>query len=235
MDDEVTVKARQELEMPVLCRLVVDTSPMPMACVEGAAHIIRYVNAAFCDLAGKPKNDVVGKEFSAAVIAGDECLALFDRVSRTGQPETRTGEYWSYVMWPVLAADGRRVAIMMQATETASFHNQAIAVNQALVVASVHQHELTETAETLNVQLQAEMAQRKLAEEALRASEGQLRALLESASQGVVAVDESGRMVLVNAKTEEMFGYTRDELLGQSLEVMLPERFRTAHAEYLQH
>ena len=243
MDDEVTVKARQELEMPVLCRLVVDTSPMPMACVEGAAHIIRYVNAAFCDLAGKPKNDVVGKEFSAAVIAGDECLALFDRVSRTGQPETHKRDedsashplYWSYVMWPVLAADGRRVAIMMQATETASFHNQAIAVNQALVVASVRQHELTETAETLNVQLQAEIAQRKLAEEALRASEGQLRALLESASQGVVAVDESGRMVLVNAKTEEMFGYTRDELLGQSLEVMLPERFRTAHAEYLQH
>jgi PAS domain S-box-containing protein len=42
-------------------------------------------------------------------------------------------------------------------------------------------------------------------------------------------------MVLVNAKTEEMFGYTRDELVGQPLEVVLPERHRTAHGEHLRH
>ena len=75
---------------------------------------------------------------------------------------------------------------------------------------------------------------RKQAQEALAASESRLRALLNSASQGVVAIDESGRMVLVNVKIEEMFGYTRDELLGQPLEVMLPERYRTAHDEDLQ-
>ena len=77
-------------------------------------------------------------------------------------------------------------------------------------------------------------AQRKI-EEALAASESRFRALLESASQGVVAVDESGRIVLVNAKTEEMFGYTRDELLGQPLEILLPERYRAVHAEHLRH
>jgi PAS domain S-box-containing protein len=81
----------------------------------------------------------------------------------------------------------------------------------------------------------SEIAQRKRAEEALAMSESRLRALLESASQGVVAVDKSGHMVLVNTKTEEMFGYTRDELLGQPLDIMLPERYRTAHAEHLQH
>jgi PAS domain S-box-containing protein len=75
---------------------------------------------------------------------------------------------------------------------------------------------------------------RKQAQEALAASESRLRALLNSASQGVVAIDESGRMVLVNVKIEEMFGYTRDELLGQPLEVLLPERYRTAHDEHLQ-
>jgi PAS domain S-box-containing protein len=75
---------------------------------------------------------------------------------------------------------------------------------------------------------------RKQAQEALAASENRLHALLDSASQGVVAVDESGRMVLVNAKIEEMFGYTRDELLGQPLEVMLPVGYRTAHGGHLQ-
>jgi len=80
----------------------------------------------------------------------------------------------------------------------------------------------------------SDITARKQAQEALAASENRLRALLESASQGVVAVDESWRMVLVNAKIEEMFGYTRDELLGQPLEVMLPERYRTAHDQHLQ-
>jgi PAS domain S-box-containing protein len=80
-----------------------------------------------------------------------------------------------------------------------------------------------------------DISEQRKTEEALAASESRFRALLDSASQGVVAIDESGRMVLVNGKTEEMFGYTREELLGQPLEILLPERYRTAHGEHLQH
>ncbi len=80
-----------------------------------------------------------------------------------------------------------------------------------------------------------DVSELKRTEEALLASEARWRALLESASQGVVAVDESGRIVLVNVKTEEMFGYKRDELLGQSLGILLPERFRKADAGHVPH
>ncbi len=73
---------------------------------------------------------------------------------------------------------------------------------------------------------------RKRAEQALAASEGRLRALLESAAQGVVAADETGCILLVNARTEELFGYSRDELLGQPLELIVPERFRGVHANH---
>jgi PAS domain S-box-containing protein len=68
--------------------------------------------------------------------------------------------------------------------------------------------------------------------EALRKSEGTVRALLESASQGVVATDRTGRIILVNAKTERMFGYTREEILGQQLEILLPEKFRESHVHH---
>jgi PAS domain S-box-containing protein len=71
--------------------------------------------------------------------------------------------------------------------------------------------------------------ERRRAEEALAASEARFRALLESAPQGVIAIDENGLVVLVNARTEEMFGYSRDELLGQTLDILLPERYRAAH------
>ena len=60
-------------------------------------------------------------------------------------------------------------------------------------------------------------------------SEKMLVALLESASQAIVSVDRGGRIVLANRRAEEMFGYTRDELLGARIELLLPESRRPAH------
>jgi len=73
---------------------------------------------------------------------------------------------------------------------------------------------------------------RKRAEEALRKSEVRARAYLESASEGIVIVDERGRIVSVNARTEHMFGYARDELAGRTLELLVPERLRDLHARH---
>lgn len=66
-------------------------------------------------------------------------------------------------------------------------------------------------------------------EEALALSERKARALLEQAAEGIVVIDPAGCIEMVNAKAEAMFGYTRVELVGQPLEVLLPERFRGAH------
>jgi two-component system sensor kinase FixL len=88
--------------------------------------------------------------------------------------------------------------------------------------------------------LREEIAARHLAEEKLRrhmeaellASEDKLRSYFEAASQAILGVSRDGRISLVNRRTEEMFGYTRDELLGQVLEVLLPERFRGLHVSH---
>jgi len=69
-------------------------------------------------------------------------------------------------------------------------------------------------------------------EEALRDSEKRAYALIEAVSEGVIVVDAAGRLVMVNAKTEEMFGYGRGELLGQPLEVLVPSRHRESHVQH---
>src|ERR1035438_750016 len=71
--------------------------------------------------------------------------------------------------------------------------------------------------------------QEKMSDNRLAAA--QFRALLDSASQGMIGVDCEGTIHLVNRKAEEMFGYTDRELLGQSIEVLVPAVVRPIHVE----
>ena len=69
--------------------------------------------------------------------------------------------------------------------------------------------------------------------------EERFRALLDSAPDAMVVVDQDGKIVLVNSQTEKLFGYGREELLGQPVEVLVPERFWAEHSrhrsKYVQH
>ena len=167
----------QEFELPRLCRYFSDLSPQPMVAVEGTKHVVRHANEAFARLSGKPRGELIGSPFNEAVPEGADngCLALLDRVYRTGTPENLAEQhhksrtppaYWSYAVWAILGPDDRPAGVMIQVTdvtETALFRSQTTEMNQALVLSSVRQHELTATADDLNVSLKAsELEYRRL-------------------------------------------------------------------------
>src|SRR5438093_1239522 len=67
-----------------------------------------------------------------------------------------------------------------------------------------------------------------------RQSDQLFQLVVEAAPTGMILLDRAGRTVLVNAQVEKLFGYSRTELLGQPIEVLVPARFRGQHPGYVE-
>jgi two-component system, NtrC family, sensor kinase len=154
---------------------LLELAHLPVALTEGRSHSVRYVNPAFCTLLGKGQEELIGRDLIEILPDGNECLVLLDRVYRTREPASRAAHdqsgYRSYDIWSVLAQGNHPSGIVIQVRETTAAQPQAIAMNEALLVSAVRQHEAIEAAETLNAKLELEMQQRKDAETALLRSE----------------------------------------------------------------
>jgi formate hydrogenlyase transcriptional activator len=80
-----------------------------------------------------------------------------------------------------------------------------------------------------------DFTERNRAEEAVRASENRFRSLFEFSPDAIITSDASGKIREVNGRAGEFFGYARGELIGQSIDVLVPERFRQGHPAHRKH
>src|SRR6478672_9596340 len=63
------------------------------------------------------------------------------------------------------------------------------------------------------------------------AGERRFQQVVEAAPSAMVMIDRAGKIVMVNTQAERIFGYSRAELVGQPVEMLVPERFRSHHSE----
>jgi two-component system, chemotaxis family, sensor kinase Cph1 len=72
-----------------------------------------------------------------------------------------------------------------------------------------------------------------LPQEALRESEERMRAILQTAVEGIITIDERGVIELINPAAESLFGYTRAEVKGKNVSILMPTPYREEHDRYL--
>jgi PAS domain S-box-containing protein len=77
-----------------------------------------------------------------------------------------------------------------------------------------------------------DITKRKSVELSLQKSEAHSRQLIESAPDGVIIMSKSGMIQTINQRTEILFGYERDELIGQMVEILIPQNFRAGHTKH---
>jgi PAS domain S-box-containing protein len=180
-----------------------DFAPIGYTSLDGKGRI-REINLTGATILGRERSRLLGTLFSTAVAKGE--LSAFRghlRQCRQGSGLVTTEL--------TLALHGRNPAPVQL---------HSVPIRDPVSQTTMYRTTITDISGRVRV------------EEALRESEEGQRTLFESAPDPIVVVDAAGRMERVNRQAEVLFGYQRSELIGQTVEMLIPERFRGHHEQH---
>jgi PAS domain S-box-containing protein len=208
MDEDDILRGRAaDPPAEVRFRSLFSRTPHPMAVLAPDGRI-QEVNAALADLAGVAADDLVERPFTEAPWwGGGEAAAerLAEALRRAAAGEACREEL------DARAGDGRELVLDWAILPVCDEAGRALQL----------------VAEARDV------TEAKWAERALRISEAKFAGIVSIASDAIISIDESQSILHFNTGAETIFGWRAEEVLGRSIDVLIPERFRGAHREHV--
>ncbi|HZS00744.1 MAG TPA: PAS domain S-box protein [Chloroflexota bacterium] len=190
-------------------RAFVDAAPDGIVAVDRAGRIV-LVNSRAEQLFGYAREELLGQPVEVLVPAGLRAQHERDRERYTAAPRTRP--MGAGLALTARRKDGSELPVEISLSPLGEGEDQLV----MSIIRDVSERRAAD-AEQARLLAQAE------------AAEARFRAFVEAAPDGIVVVDATGKIVLVNSQAEKMFGYAREELLGQLVEILVPERFHQQH------
>jgi PAS domain S-box-containing protein len=219
-----------------------DFAPIGYATLDEKGHI-REINLTGATILGRERSRLLGTLFSVAVAKDD--LSAFHghlRQCQQGRGPVTTELTLTVHDRPPVPVQLHSVPILDLTGQTTMYRTAITDITERKRAEKILRlaHDQLEdrvrerTAELAGAvaELRKEISERERVERALRESEEAQRTLFESAPDPIVVVDAEGRIARVNRQAEVMFGYQRSELIGQLVEMMVPERFRDSHVRH---
>jgi diguanylate cyclase (GGDEF)-like protein/PAS domain S-box-containing protein len=219
-DDVVYQRAILLLENQIRYQSLLASVPIGILTFDKTGRI-DSVNPAVEELLGYTSSEIVGKKLEELVTSpSGQPLPIMIRQAQTAVAQCRNNKILPIqITFSELRTKG-------QVLYTGFLRDITVDVQIRETLQRAHEELETrvreETAEIarLSDALQAEISERTWAQE-------QFRIAVESAPNGMLIVDQYGNIALVNAHIEQLFGYSRDELMGRPVEIVLPERFHS--------
>jgi PAS domain S-box-containing protein len=186
-------------------RLTIDEAPIGMALVALDGRFVR-VNRALCEIVGYRPAELTSLTFQAITHPDDldKDVALSQRLSSNEIPRYQLEKRY-------IRKDGTIVEIMLSGSILRGRDGAPL-----YYIAQIE-----------------DITERKRLERNLRLSEAKSSGILSISADAVISIDENQNITLFNEGAEKIFGYSKEEVIGASLDLLIPERLRAIHREHV--
>jgi PAS domain S-box-containing protein len=186
-------------------RLTIDEAPIGMALVALDGRFVR-VNAALCEIVGYTADELQHLKFQDITFPDDldSDLTLVDRMFRGEIPRYQLEQRY-------VRQDGEVVPVMLSGS--------VLRGQDGAPLYGIAQVE--------------DIRERKRSEQALRLSEARFSGIISISADAIISIDEEQKIVLFNDGAQRIFGHRRSDVLGQPLDLLIPERFRAVHRQHV--